>query len=49
MERVNALRPKLILITGDLVDGTVERRERDVAPFADLRAEYGRLGMRGQS
>ena len=38
VERVNALRPKLILITGDFVDGTVERRERDVAPFADLRA-----------
>lgn len=47
VERVNALRPKLILITGDFVDGTVERRERDVAPFADLRAEYGVWGCEG--
>ena len=47
MERVSALRPKLILITGDFVDGTVERRERDVAPFADLRAEYGVWGCEG--
>lgn len=47
VERVNALRPKLILITGDFVDGTVERRERDVAPFADLRAECGVWGCEG--
>ena len=47
VERVNALNPALILITGDFVDGTVERRERDVAPLAMLRATYGVWGCEG--
>lgn len=47
VERINALNPKLVLITGDFVDGTVERRERDVAPFAKLRAELGVWGCEG--
>lgn len=47
VERVNALNPALVLITGDFVDGTVERRERDVAPLANLRATYGVWGCEG--
>lgn len=47
VERVNALSPKLILITGDFVDGAVERREKDIAPFAKLRARYGVWGCDG--
>ncbi|OCX65680.1 hypothetical protein BFP70_09055 [Thioclava sp. SK-1] len=39
--RTNALAPDAILITGDLIDGTLEARARDVAPLADLQAADG--------
>jgi predicted MPP superfamily phosphohydrolase len=41
VERVNALSPDLIAVTGDLVDGSVRRLGDEVAPFADLRADHG--------
>ncbi len=47
VERVNALEPDLILITGDLVDGMVDRRLRDVAPMARFRARLGVWGCEG--
>jgi len=37
----NALQPDLVVITGDLVDGSVEELREHVAPLADLRAKYG--------
>ncbi|MEE2673200.1 MAG: metallophosphoesterase [Myxococcota bacterium] len=40
-ERVNALDPDLVAITGDLVDGSVEKLATEVAPFAELRARHG--------
>ncbi len=40
-DRVNALRPDLVAVTGDLVDGTVERVGPLVEPLADLDAPYG--------
>jgi uncharacterized protein len=39
--RVNALAPDVVVITGDLVDGPIERLKEQVAPLADLRAEGG--------
>ncbi|WP_437575992.1 metallophosphoesterase [Sorangium sp. So ce887] len=39
--RVNALKPDLIAITGDLVDGSVEELREHTAPLADLRARHG--------
>ncbi|MCP5067460.1 MAG: metallophosphoesterase, partial [bacterium] len=39
--RVNALDADLVVITGDLVDGHVERLRSDVEAFADLRARHG--------
>jgi len=39
--RVNALAPDLIAVTGDLVDGEVERLRDEVAPFGALRARHG--------
>jgi len=39
--RTNALKPDLIVITGDLVDGDVELLSHDVAPIFDLRAPLG--------
>ena len=44
---VNALKPDLVAITGDFVDGTAERRCADVAPLADLRATDGVVGCTG--
>jgi uncharacterized protein len=40
-ERVNALAPDLVAVTGDLVDGPVEKLHEDVAPFAELRGRHG--------
>jgi hypothetical protein len=37
----NALRPDVVAITGDLVDGSVAALERGVAPLAELKARYG--------
>ena len=41
VERVRALRPDLIAVTGDLVDGPVRRLSADVEPLAGLRAPLG--------
>jgi predicted MPP superfamily phosphohydrolase len=46
-ERVNALAPDLIAVTGDLVDGQVERLRDEVAPFAGLRARHGTFFVTG--
>lgn len=39
--RVNALEPDIIVITGDLVDGSVESLREHTAPLADLKARHG--------
>ena len=44
---VNALRPDLIVCTGDLVDGTTTNRDADVAPLGLLRARYGVYACEG--
>ncbi len=44
---VNAQSPDLIVITGDLVDGTASRRLDDVAPLGKLRAADGVVGCTG--
>jgi predicted MPP superfamily phosphohydrolase len=41
VERVNALEPDVVAITGDLVDGSVPELARHVAPLAKLRARHG--------
>jgi predicted MPP superfamily phosphohydrolase len=41
VERVNALAPDLVAITGDLVDGDARLLADEVAPFAELRARHG--------
>ena len=41
VDKVLAMKPDLILLTGDLVDGTPAIRADDVAPLKDLRATYG--------
>jgi len=41
VEATNRLRPDVVAITGDLVDGSVRMLERAVAPLAELRARHG--------
>jgi predicted MPP superfamily phosphohydrolase len=38
---VNVLKPDLIALTGDFVDGTVEELRNDAAPLAELSAPHG--------
>ncbi|MDQ2136573.1 metallophosphoesterase [Alcaligenaceae bacterium B3P038] len=47
VSRTNALKPDLTVITGDLVDGTVEARKADVLPLQQLRAADGVLAIPG--
>ena len=41
VDRVNELDADLVAITGDLIDGSVAVRGRDVAPLAELRSRHG--------
>lgn len=45
--RVNGLDPDLIVITGDLADGSTTARADDVRPFQDLQARDGVLSIPG--
>jgi predicted MPP superfamily phosphohydrolase len=44
---VNSLKPDIIALTGDLVDGSVPLLAADVAPLADLRAGIGVYAVTG--
>lgn len=39
--RINALRPDMVAITGDLVDGSVPQLGADVAPLGELQSTHG--------
>jgi predicted MPP superfamily phosphohydrolase len=41
VDRVNALEPEVVVITGDLVDGSVASLRNEVEPLAELRAKHG--------
>lgn len=41
VDRVNALQPDVVAITGDLVDGSVAELRAHVAPLAQLQARHG--------
>jgi hypothetical protein len=41
VDRVNALDVDLVAVTGDLVDGPVEKLAEEVAPFRDLKSQHG--------
>lgn len=45
--KVNGLSPDLVVITGDMVDGSVARLRDEVAPLGDLRAKDGVLYVTG--
>lgn len=45
--RTNALQADLIVISGDLIDGTTAARSDDVQPLANLRARHGVIASLG--
>jgi predicted MPP superfamily phosphohydrolase len=47
VEKTNALRPDLVALTGDLIDGTPDALKYDIAPLGDLNAQYGVFGVTG--
>lgn len=47
VKRSNALAPDLVVITGDLIDGTLQARATDVRPLAQLRARNGVIAIPG--
>ena len=47
VERTRALKPDLVVITGDLVDGTVARLAEHVAPLAKLDPRFGTFFVTG--
>ena len=47
VSRVNALRPDMIAVTGDLVDGPVRRLSAHTAPLAGLSARHGAYFVTG--
>ena len=47
VQKTNALSPDVILLNGDMVDGTVANREADVEPLRKLRAGRGVYGSTG--
>jgi len=47
VQRVNALEPHVVAITGDLVDGTVAQLRDQVAPLGNLRPSWGTFFVTG--
>ncbi|QCQ91227.1 metallophosphoesterase [Rhodococcus sp. SGAir0479] len=47
VDLVNAQKPELVLLGGDLVDGTVAKVGADLEPLRDLRAPLGVFGVSG--
>ena len=47
VDTVNGLKPDLVALTGDLVDGSVAQLRDDVAPLADLKAPHGSYFITG--
>jgi predicted MPP superfamily phosphohydrolase len=47
VRRVNALQADLVAITGDLVDGSVEKLSEHIAPLSQLRSRHGTFAVTG--
>jgi predicted MPP superfamily phosphohydrolase len=47
VERVNTLKPDVIAVTGDLVDGSVAKLSEDTEPLSQLQARYGSYFVTG--
>jgi uncharacterized protein len=47
VNQVNALKPDIVAITGDLVDGSVADLAHHVAPLGDIKSQYGTFFVTG--
>lgn len=47
VDRVNALQPDAIVLTGDIVDGYVDALKADIGALGELKAKYGRFYVTG--
>ncbi|MGJ0118679.1 metallophosphoesterase [Williamsia sp. MIQD14] len=47
VDRINAQRPDMVILDGDLIDGTVEHVGSDLAPLRDLSAPLGVFAVSG--
>ena len=47
VEKTNNLKPDVILIPGDFVDGLVKDRKKDLEPLKNLKSKFGVLGTTG--
>lgn len=47
VDRVNSLKPDMVAVTGDLVDGSVEQLRDHTAPLADLKSRHGSFFVTG--
>ncbi|MGL5633013.1 MAG: metallophosphoesterase [Azovibrio sp.] len=47
VDRINAMQPDVILISGDTVDGSPENRKYDIAPLQKLQARHGIFAVPG--
>lgn len=47
VDKTNQLRADLIVVTGDMADGSVNARRADVAPLAQLKAPFGVYAITG--
>ena len=47
VNKTNALKTDLIVLTGDLIDGTPVALKNDIAPYGKLHARYGVYGVTG--
>ena len=45
--RTNGVQPDLIVLTGDMIDGSPEVLRQDIAPLRNLKARYGVFGING--
>lgn len=47
VDKTNAQHPDIVVITGDIVDGSLDVLEQRVAPLANLQAKFGVYGVTG--
>ncbi len=47
VERINALKPDVVVITGDLVDRKIDEAKEDLAPLKKLRSKFGTFFVLG--
>lgn len=47
VDKINAEKPDLVVITGDFVDGSVERLKNDFLPLQEIKAKDGILAVTG--